>query len=53
MMSEQKTRLGSLSHAGDFNEGQRLDAKSPTRRAQIFLEKALNIGGNNEQTLLN
>ena len=34
-----KTRLGSLRHAGDFNEGQKLnDAKSPTRRAQIFLE---------------
>ena len=34
-----KTRLGSLRHAGDFNEGQRLnDAKSPTRRAQISLE---------------
>ena len=34
-----KTRLGSLRHTGDFNEGQRLnDAKSPTRRAQIFLE---------------
>ena len=25
MMSEQKTRFGSLRHAGDFDEGQRLN----------------------------
>ena len=35
-----KTRLGSLRHAGDFNEGQRLnDAKSPTRRARANISR--------------